>query len=198
VALRVRNGLPAGGNRIRTIGPAPAKGSLGVANRRRRHERRSHLQVQARNGNACLSGCPQPFPSRRGTASSNPSSSSAESANHRFRDRLLTGVFPDGRYHLAVGSTEMGNGSVTAHRQIAAEVLGTRAGQIMRRIAPEPPFAPEQINGHSPCRGKQDRRLLGEKPACRRRGRPAPLPNPGQSRLRACRETLHLRIEVNR
>ena len=37
---------------------------------------------------------------------------------------------PDGRYHLAVGSTEMGNGSVTWHRQIAAEVLGTRAGQI--------------------------------------------------------------------
>jgi CO/xanthine dehydrogenase Mo-binding subunit/aerobic-type carbon monoxide dehydrogenase small subunit (CoxS/CutS family) len=36
----------------------------------------------------------------------------------------------DGRYHLAVGSTEMGNGSVTSHRQIAAEVLGTRAGRI--------------------------------------------------------------------
>ena len=27
----------------------------------------------------------------------------------------------DGTYHLAVGSTEMGNGSVTSHRQIAAE-----------------------------------------------------------------------------
>jgi len=37
---------------------------------------------------------------------------------------------PDGRYHLAVGSTEMGNGSVTSHRQIAAEVLETRARQI--------------------------------------------------------------------
>ncbi|HUC16780.1 MAG TPA: molybdopterin-dependent oxidoreductase [Acetobacteraceae bacterium] len=36
----------------------------------------------------------------------------------------------DGTYHLAVGSTEMGNGSVTSHRQIAAEVLGTRAGKI--------------------------------------------------------------------
>ena len=36
----------------------------------------------------------------------------------------------DGSYHLAVGSTEMGNGSVTSHRQIAAEVLGTRAGKI--------------------------------------------------------------------
>jgi putative selenate reductase molybdopterin-binding subunit len=36
----------------------------------------------------------------------------------------------DGRYHLAVGSTEMGNGSVTSHRQIAAEVLQTQAGRI--------------------------------------------------------------------
>jgi CO/xanthine dehydrogenase Mo-binding subunit/aerobic-type carbon monoxide dehydrogenase small subunit (CoxS/CutS family) len=39
-------------------------------------------------------------------------------------------LLPDGRYHLAVGSTEMGNGSVTSHRQIAASVLGTRAGRI--------------------------------------------------------------------
>jgi putative selenate reductase molybdopterin-binding subunit len=37
---------------------------------------------------------------------------------------------PSGRYHLAVGSTEMGNGSVTSHRQIAASVLGTRANNI--------------------------------------------------------------------
>ena len=36
----------------------------------------------------------------------------------------------DGRYHLAVGSTEMGNGSVTSHLQIAAEVLGCAVSQI--------------------------------------------------------------------
>jgi CO/xanthine dehydrogenase Mo-binding subunit/aerobic-type carbon monoxide dehydrogenase small subunit (CoxS/CutS family) len=36
----------------------------------------------------------------------------------------------DGSYHLAVGSTEMGNGSVTSHRQIAAAVLATRANRI--------------------------------------------------------------------
>ena len=36
----------------------------------------------------------------------------------------------DGRYHLAVGSTEMGNGSVTSHRQIAAELLGCAASRI--------------------------------------------------------------------
>jgi len=39
-------------------------------------------------------------------------------------------LLEDGRYHLSVGSTEMGNGSVTSHRQIAAEVLGTRAGRV--------------------------------------------------------------------
>ena len=37
---------------------------------------------------------------------------------------------PTGRYHLAVGSTEMGNGSVTSHRQLAAAVLGSRASRI--------------------------------------------------------------------
>ena len=39
-------------------------------------------------------------------------------------------LLPDGTYHLAVGSTEMGNGSTTSHRQIAASVLGTRAENI--------------------------------------------------------------------
>ena len=39
-------------------------------------------------------------------------------------------LLPDGTYHLAVGSTEMGNGSTTSHRQIAASVLGTRASNI--------------------------------------------------------------------
>src|SRR5499433_865362 len=39
-------------------------------------------------------------------------------------------LLPDGSYHLAVGSTEMGNGSVTSHRQIAAELLGSRADSI--------------------------------------------------------------------
>ena len=39
-------------------------------------------------------------------------------------------LLPDGTYHLAVGSTEMGNGSTTSHRQIAASVLDTRADRI--------------------------------------------------------------------
>ena len=39
-------------------------------------------------------------------------------------------LLADGSYHLAVGSTEMGNGSVTSHRQIAAEMLTARAGRI--------------------------------------------------------------------
>jgi CO/xanthine dehydrogenase Mo-binding subunit len=39
-------------------------------------------------------------------------------------------LLADGSYHLAVGSTEMGNGSTTSHRQLAASVLGTRASRI--------------------------------------------------------------------
>ena len=39
-------------------------------------------------------------------------------------------LLPNGFYHLAVGSTEMGNGSVTSHMQLAAGVLGCAAGQI--------------------------------------------------------------------
>jgi putative selenate reductase molybdopterin-binding subunit len=39
-------------------------------------------------------------------------------------------LLPDGHYHLAVGSTEMGNGSVTSHRQLAASVLGASANSI--------------------------------------------------------------------
>ncbi|MEO5671014.1 MAG: molybdopterin-dependent oxidoreductase [Ramlibacter sp.] len=36
----------------------------------------------------------------------------------------------DGSFHLAVGSTEMGNGSTTSHRQIAAAILNCRADNI--------------------------------------------------------------------
>ena len=39
-------------------------------------------------------------------------------------------LLPDGTYHLAVGSTEMGNGSTTSHCQLAASVLETGAGSI--------------------------------------------------------------------
>jgi len=39
-------------------------------------------------------------------------------------------LLADGSYHLAIGSTEMGNGSVTSHRQIAASVLDTRADRV--------------------------------------------------------------------
>ncbi|MFI4998594.1 MAG: molybdopterin-dependent oxidoreductase [Reyranellales bacterium] len=37
---------------------------------------------------------------------------------------------PDGTYYLACGSTEMGNGITTAHKQMAAAVVGTRAADI--------------------------------------------------------------------
>ena len=46
------------------------------------------------------------------------------------RSAATMALLPDGTYHLAVGSTEMGNGSVTSHRQIAASLLGSRADRI--------------------------------------------------------------------
>ena len=46
------------------------------------------------------------------------------------RSGAVMALLPDGTYHLAVGSTEMGNGSATSHRQIAASILGTRADRI--------------------------------------------------------------------
>lgn len=39
-------------------------------------------------------------------------------------------LLADGTYHLACGSSEMGNGIVTAHKQIAAAVMGVKAGDI--------------------------------------------------------------------
>jgi putative selenate reductase molybdopterin-binding subunit len=46
------------------------------------------------------------------------------------RSGAVMSLLPAGGYHLAVGSSEMGNGSVTSHRQLAAGVLGSRADQI--------------------------------------------------------------------
>ena len=48
---------------------------------------------------------------------------------HRAGSQMA--LLPDGTFRLAVGSTEMGNGSVTSHRQIAAEFLGSRADAIV-------------------------------------------------------------------
>jgi putative selenate reductase molybdopterin-binding subunit len=39
-------------------------------------------------------------------------------------------LLPDGTYHLAVGTTEMGNGTTTAHKQMAAAVMGVRATDV--------------------------------------------------------------------
>jgi len=39
-------------------------------------------------------------------------------------------LLPDGSYHLACGSSEMGNGISTAHKQIAASIVGVRAKDV--------------------------------------------------------------------
>jgi putative selenate reductase molybdopterin-binding subunit len=46
------------------------------------------------------------------------------------RSGAVMTMLADGSYHLAVGSTEMGNGSVTSHRQIAASLLHCRADHV--------------------------------------------------------------------
>ncbi|MCA2213939.1 molybdopterin-dependent oxidoreductase [Jidongwangia harbinensis] len=42
-------------------------------------------------------------------------------------------LLPDGRYEVAVGSAEFGNGSTTVHAQIAADALGTTCDRITVR-----------------------------------------------------------------
>lgn len=39
-------------------------------------------------------------------------------------------LLADGTYHLACGSSEMGNGITTAHKQIAASIVGVRASDV--------------------------------------------------------------------
>ena len=51
-------------------------------------------------------------------------------------------LLADGTYHLAVGSTEMGNGSVTSHRQIAAAFWAARADARSTSSTPTPIKAP--------------------------------------------------------
>lgn len=47
---------------------------------------------------------------------------------HRSSARMQ--LLADGTYHLACGSSEMGNGITTAHKQMAASILGVRALDI--------------------------------------------------------------------
>jgi CO/xanthine dehydrogenase Mo-binding subunit len=49
-----------------------------------------------------------------------------------FADAVLT-LLPDGRYELAVGTAEFGNGSTTVHTQLAADTLGTTPDRILVR-----------------------------------------------------------------
>ena len=46
------------------------------------------------------------------------------------RSGAVMRLLADGTYHLAVGSTEMGNGSVTSHQATRRGRAGLPAGQI--------------------------------------------------------------------
>jgi putative selenate reductase molybdopterin-binding subunit len=48
---------------------------------------------------------------------------------HRSEARI--DLLADGRYHLAIGSAEFGNGTITVHRQIAATVLGCGVERVL-------------------------------------------------------------------
>jgi CO/xanthine dehydrogenase Mo-binding subunit len=54
---------------------------------------------------------------------------SAPPTEHRSEARI--DLLVDGRYHLAIGSAEFGNGTITVHRQIAATVLGCGVERIL-------------------------------------------------------------------
>jgi hypothetical protein len=57
--------LAAGGNRIRTIGPAAAKGSAGRCQSGRRHDQWNHLRSGPRSRGSTWGALPWPFRSRR-------------------------------------------------------------------------------------------------------------------------------------
>jgi putative selenate reductase molybdopterin-binding subunit len=49
-----------------------------------------------------------------------------------FADAAVT-LLPDGRYEIAVGTTEFGNGSTTVHAQLVADTLGTTVDRVVVR-----------------------------------------------------------------
>jgi putative selenate reductase molybdopterin-binding subunit len=57
----------------------------------------------------------------------------APPTEHRSEARI--DLLSDGRYHLAIGSAEFGNGTITVHRQIAATVLGCGVERVLVTIA---------------------------------------------------------------
>jgi putative selenate reductase molybdopterin-binding subunit len=57
----------------------------------------------------------------------------APPTEHRSEAHLT--LQPDGTYHLAIGSSEFGNGITNAQRQVAASVLNTRAGNVTMDFA---------------------------------------------------------------
>ena len=53
----------------------------------------------------------------------------APPTEHRSEARI--DLLADGRYHLAIGSAEFGNGTITVHRQIAATIFGCGVERVL-------------------------------------------------------------------
>ena len=66
-------------------------------------------------------------------------------------------LLPDGTYHLACGSSEMGNGITTAHKQMAAAVVGVRADRRRHHQCRHRPHAlrHRHLRQHRHGRGRQ-------------------------------------------
>ena len=105
--------------------PLLRKALLGVANRRRRHEKRSQLQVQARDGNACLEWFAIAFPF-------------AEGPRVRIRLPLAARLVQTGLPPICRARTP-GSTRVPGPRPLALEVGGAGGAGPDRRSGASPP-----------------------------------------------------------
>ena len=84
-------------------------------------------------------------------------------------------LLADGTYHLACGSSEMGNGIVTAHKQIAASVMGVKAGRHCHRQCRYTTARPTtRAPSPAPARWSRARRCISQQRRCARTSSPSP------------------------
>jgi hypothetical protein len=116
--------------------PLLRKALLGVANRRRRHERRSHLQIQVRDGDALPGVAPHSLSLRGGTASSNPSSSTAVVARFGCGSKPRSTALPERSRRPArfARITECETSSVRTLDPVHHLTVADRRADIARKI----------------------------------------------------------------
>ena len=119
----VRAEILAGGNGIRTIGPAPAKGSSGRC-QSETAARKAEPTIGSGPRQQCLPGVVRHSLSLRGgTPSSNPSSSSAESAKSKRLD-TGTAILLGSRSGMDGSNPPPSNGESANYRTVCSEACG--------------------------------------------------------------------------